>query len=319
MLNKKQIIEWARNTLIRDGYTINSPLEIIRELPWSSVARYSTVAGFVYLKEMAPPFANEPFLLQKLYKTISVDIPKVIAINPELNCFLMLDAGTVLRDNLKIHYRIDIVKKVLSTYAALQLKAISHVESLLSIGVNDWRLAKLPQLYSELMTEKQILISDGLTLSEFSLLQNLHSEFTDLCHQLSQYKIPETIEHGDFQDNNILIQQDSIVINDWGDAIISHPFFSLASWLNSAKRNHGLLETDKNTVLLQTVYLNNWIEYASLDKLLEAFSIAKIINHFRFTLSFIRITRCPGIEKYEQYKGYMANALREIINYFQRY
>ena len=89
-----------------------------------------------------------------------------------------------------------------------------------------------------------------------------------------QYDIVETIEHGDFHDNNCLIDaQDALVFNDWGDAVITHPFFSLISFLKSAERHHNI---SVNTALYQDLrdtYLTTWQDFEPESRLLEAFEL----------------------------------------------
>ncbi len=79
---------------------------------------------------------------------------------------------------------------------------------------------------------------------------------------MGQYNIPETIEHGDFHDNNMLVAGDNkLIINDWGDKVITHPFFSIASFLDSAFRNHKINSTSHTVRSLLDSYLNHWVEY----------------------------------------------------------
>ncbi|MBN9288213.1 MAG: hypothetical protein BGO43_09795 [Gammaproteobacteria bacterium 39-13] len=316
MHNTALAIAWAERSLIEHGYNINSPLEPVREMPWSSVSRFSTSQGFVYFKQMAEPFAIEPVLLRFLEKKLLAKVPHVIDMERSFLCFLMKGSGTTLRNILKADYQTDLVSKTLKMYAKIQLDVIKHADELLTLGVPDWRLAKLPELYLELISQRDLLRCDGLIDTEITTLQHLYPKFCELCTQLAAYKIPETIEHGDFHDNNILLEDQDVFINDWGDATISHPFFSLASWLNSAERNHALKATDPRTLMLQNAYLTIWQEYAPLDKLIEILSVVKKIRHFQFALNFRRVNECQGMDKLKQFHGYMADALRDFIAIF---
>lgn len=313
-MNRTQTcINWAQEELAKNEYIITGPLEVIREVPWSKVSRFQTTHGFIYFKQMAPIFSNEAVLVQYLFDNITTNVPQIIASNNTLQCFLMHDAGTSFRELLKQQWNSDLYAKVLALYAQIQQSAVSHIDNLLAKNVPDWRLNKLPELYSKLMDNESLLQKDGLTLSEIKTLQNLHARFSDQCSLLSKFKIPETLEHNDFHDNNILILDKNIVINDWGDAVISHPFLSLAGCLNSAKRNHKLEESDEKYLALKNTYLDQWKEYGTNQTLEDAFSIAKTIRLFQFTLSFSRIEMCDQFELFPQYHGYMAEALKELI------
>jgi hypothetical protein len=314
MLHKKKVaIIWAEDYLFNHEYTLLQPHELICEMPWAKVIRFITSQGNIYCKQTAALFSIEPTLIQFLRKHIVKNVPQVIISNKKLCCFLMKDAGTPLRQQLKTNYQSDLFCDALKLYASLQKKTIPHVDELLNLGLPDWRLNQLPTLYLHLLQQKKILFSDGVTSSEIETLQVLSPKFTELCNCLSQYKIPETIEHGDFHDNNILINNHHFTINDWGEATISHPFFSLASCLNSAIRKYGFKKTDQQYLDLQNIYLTQWLKYGTKEQLLEAFQLAEQIRYVQFALSFSYVVLCSGTEKLKQYRGYIAEPLRDFI------
>ena len=49
-----------------------------------------------------------------------------------------------------------------------------------------------------------------------------------LCDELAGYGIPETIQHDDFHDGQVYVRDDRYSLLDWGDACVSHPFFTLS-------------------------------------------------------------------------------------------
>lgn len=236
-----EIQKWADNVLKGQGYLIEDNFESVRAMPWSHVYRILTSKGYVYLKQTAPNFSREGRVLTYLLQQKFRSLPSVIAMNDSLNCFLMLDAGNTLRSVLKDSYQKEWPLKALKTYALLQHQSIEYVQKLKSLGLEDCCLSKLPKLYQYLLDKKNFLKVDGLESIEIQELENLYPKFVEICQKIAHYNIPETLEHGDFHDHNILIHQEKITISDWGDAVISHPFFSLASFLDSAGRNHNIV------------------------------------------------------------------------------
>ena len=311
--SRQPAIEWAQSYLLTNGYDINELHDTIRAMPWSKVTHFSTSKGSVYLKEMAPLFSVEPRLIKTLAQWDRDSVPKVIAINNDLSCFLMEDAGIPLSKHLKVEVKIDLLVRALTICANSQRKAVNHVDALLSIGVPDWRLVKLPGLYLRLIKREALLKADGLTSAEIKALHTLYPRFSFLCDCLSRHNIPETLEHTDFHDNNILIKDSHLTIGDWGDAVISHPFYSLVSYLNSATRYHGLKEGDERYINLQNVYLNQWIEFETKDQLLEAFHLSKRLRPLQVALSFIRVKMCHNLESSFVFTGYISEALRDFI------
>lgn len=306
-------IKWAQDYLLANGYTIDGPPELIRAMPWSIVTHFFTSKGSIYLKEMASLFSLEPTLIRALSEWDGDAVPRVIAMNKDLRCFLMEDAGIQLSTYLKTNFQMDLLVKAVTMCATSQYKAVNQVDVLLSIGVPDWRLSKLPEAYLQLLNQEAILQDDGLTAAEIKLLRTLHPTVSTLCDRLSQYKIPETLEHTDFHDSNLLIKDDHLTIGDWGDAVISHPFFSLVSYLNSVTRYYDVKERDERYVYLQNVYLNAWLEFASKDQLIEAFQLAKRLRPCQVALSFIRVKMCPNLESSFRFTGYIAAALRDFV------
>lgn len=305
-------LSWAQHKLNQLRFDIHAH-EMVRAMPWSEVSRFITSNGVIYFKQMAPEFKVEPFVLSILHNELSSPVPQVIAANAAQSCFLMSDSGSGLREPLKIHYNLEKVCQILRIYADLQIKAMDKINKFLAVGVKDCRLNELPKLYVDLLEKKELLINDGVTAAEFETLNQLHTKFSNDCEALSRFNIPQTIEHGDFHDNNILIQHDKIIINDWGDSSISHPFFSLGSWLDSAKRHHNLNKSDPRYDVLTQAYLEMWQQYHPMDILQNAFLLSERIRPIIFSISFCRVATCPGMESLGQFKGYIAQALREFI------
>jgi hypothetical protein len=306
-------LRWAEAYLQAENYIIHSPAAAVREMPWSKVYKFITSKGIVYFKQMHPTFSIEIAILSMLKNVAFKNIPIMIASNDGLHCFLMRDAGDILRDKLKVDYQVDLVIEIFKIYSKIQIDFVQSIPDFFDGQVQDWRLNKLPELYLQLIDSEDILIADGLKQDQIKLLRSFHDQVSKLCEKLSKYPVPETIEHGDFHDNNILILDQHITINDWGDATISHPFFSLASWLNSAARHHGINENDLRYSMLRDAYLENWEQFASKNELLEAFILANKLRPIHFCLNFSRIKSCEGIENFKQYRGYIAEALMEFI------
>lgn len=306
------IIDWAKQSLTDLGYVMSGELEMVRSMPWSQVAFFHTTVGKIYLKITAEPFSQEARLL-KFLANLGIDsIPQVIVFSQEKRCFLMEEAGETLRGKLKANYDLSYPSQALNIYSDLQIKCIPYVHQLLDIGIHDWRLEKLPELYTHFIGQEAMLKKDGLTEQDLRALQNFYPTFVSLCKELASFNIPETLEHGDFQDNNILIKNNKIMLHDFGDATITHPFFSLASFLYSAKRHHGIDQRDLRYKVLYDSYMMPWQTVLTPEKLLTTFNIAKKLGRFVFALSFARIKSCEGIEAFPEYNGYIAEALKML-------
>lgn len=136
-----------------------------------------------------------------------------------------------------------------------------------------------------------------------------------VMHSISQFGIPETIEHGYFHDNNLLVNDhDELFINDWGDSVITHPFFSICSYLNSTVRTHLITEKSQLYQNLRDAYLATWRSFNSEFLMLEGFELAEKLNPVKFALSFYRVAQCPGMKGLGDYEGTIAQALTQFVN-----
>ena len=277
MENASKIIKWAEEILLSQGCIIKSAPEDVQITPWSNVKRILTSDGYIYLKQMPPKLYLEPIITQILYDSFHANVPQVIATNKDLNCFLTKGSGIPLREIFKNNFQSNLLCQGIKKYTYIQRSAVEHVTTFLELGVPDWRLEKLPILYTQLISNEDILIDDGMTSDEISLLYKLHPKFSAICELLSKYKIPETLDHGNFNDNNILIEDNTnhMTIIDWAETVITHPFFSLVYCLRNAAARYGFKETDKTYLELQDACVQDWLGFEERTKLLEAFSLAK--------------------------------------------
>lgn len=288
----KEIIQWSYKYLLSHGYTLKCNLpENVQNTPWSYVIRFATSDGYIYLKHTPNLLALEASIIQILHDQFHISVPEVIAHSVELNCFLMKDAGRSLREILKQQFDVALFCKAIDQFTSMQLAVADHVNIFLDIGVPDWRLDKLSDLYMQLLSQKEILIADGLSEKEISELEKLLPKVSNLCQKLSDYAIKPSIVQPDFNDNNILIADISrdITIIDLGEIVISHPFFSLINCLQQVKKHYALANEDDAYLQLMDACLKNYMIFASKKHLLDAFAIARILFCIYWALGNYRL------------------------------
>ena len=320
MKNTSEMMQWADEYLSSHHYTITKPSEIVQKMPWSSVTRFSTNKGFVYLKQTPPALSLEPAITKILYDKLHANVPLVIASNEAHHCFLMKDDGSPLRETLKRHFDADLLCQAIKIYTDIQCASIEHINLFLEIGVPDWRLSKLPILYTQLIQDEKLLIEDGITTDELNALHQLQPKFKNLCEELSEYKIPESLDHCDFHDNNVLIDSDTnkITIIDLGETVISHPFFSLINCLRNAMFRYSLKITDKSYRDIKDSCLERWLGLDNKMHLLDAFSLAEKLWFIYGTLGEYRLMISCDPKGFQSLgrKGRLIIGLKEFIKYF---
>ncbi|HEX8034591.1 MAG TPA: phosphotransferase [Ktedonobacterales bacterium] len=126
----------------------------------------------------------------------------------------------------------------------------------------------------------------SLSHEQVDTLRLRTAEFQKLHAELAAYRVPLSLEHGDFWANNVAVTPDGYLFFDWSDASISHPFFSLAGFLRD------LVPLFPNVANLHmrliNAYLEPWTCYAPMETLQTAFALARVLAQLHFAITYQR-------------------------------
>ena len=287
-----QASAWIQAELEQQGITVIGQIEQPHVRPWSTVLRATTSAGNIYFKATASMLMHEPALTQALSRWQPACTPTLLAADLQRGWMLMADGGMRLREILTADRDIRHWEKLLPIYAEVQVELASRLQIILELGVPNRRLATLPAQYEQLLADGNVLLIDqpgGLTLAEYQRLCNLQVHFAALCEQLVAYRIPESINHGDFHDGNVFFNNGHYVFFDWGDSCIAHPFFSLRTVFVSVENTLQVVETAPEFERLRDAYLEPWTRYASREHLLAAYQLAQRLSPISSALGWYRV------------------------------
>ena len=220
---------WIREQVERLGAGIAGAIEQPHVYPWSTVLRVRTDGGDLYFKANTAELRHEAAVVTLLAELRPDCIPGLLAADLERGWMLMADAGTRLRELIEAERDLSRWLDVLPLYAGVQVDAAAHVEQLLAAGAPDLRLATLAARYEQLLDELA-----GLPAEERRRLRRLVPHVAESCEELAGYGVPETIQHDDFHDGQVYVQDGRYLLLDWGDACVSHPFFTLAVSLDGS-------------------------------------------------------------------------------------
>lgn len=274
-------VEWIHGLLNRRTVHVTGSIEPCRVRPWSVVLRIPTDSGDCFFKVTAPYLAREPALVQALSLWRPDCVPELFGVDLKRNWMLMADAGTILRVAILSDCDLTHWHRVLPLYAGLQKDLAPHAGELLSLGAIDRRLTVLPRLYDDLMNDTASLRlgeEGGLSPTEYAFLLGEKDHLVELCGKLSSFRIPESLDHNDFHDGNITIRNGSYTLFDWGDACVTHPFFSMIVVPRYVSDRLGIDETDPRIVMLQEHYLRPWLEYEADENLHRALGLAQCLG-----------------------------------------
>lgn len=276
------VATWIESELAAQGIRQTGEMELVRERPWSIVFQIPTEQGTFYFKALTPSLPHEPALVAALAERFPQAVPEVVALAQNNPWFIMRDAGQSLRSVQPQSLALEYWQKAMQQYAELQRGMASEMDTLLALGVLDRRLSVLPEIYSDFINNPSIMQvesdPEGLHAEDLVALQNGLPRVQELCRQLTEAGIPETIEHNDLHDNNIFVRGDSVRIADWGDSGIAPPFFSLTVVLRSLAYTQKLPEDSPVLADVRQTYLNAWADFAPLDELNKMADIANVLS-----------------------------------------
>ena len=309
-------IKWARCVLEDKGYQIQSDTpDVIQDNPWSTVYRFKTSQGYVFLERVPSSLLLEPQVINTLRSKFHANVPFIIAETHEQHCFLMKDAGISLHDFLKHDFNINFLMRAIRAYTALQISSTHKTKLFFDVEVPDWRLEKLPNLYRDFINqEESLLIESGLKKDDIIKLKRFESKLSSISEKLSSYKIKDTFGHADFHDKNILINPDTgqTTIIDLGEVIITHPFFSLHHCLHMAKANFSLADDQYNP--LQLACFEPWLELESQKNLFDIFSLINQCWSIHAVLGQYRLMQSIG--KINFLKLHRQDRFAKILRYW---
>ncbi len=315
---QRQAHDWIQAEARRQSIGITGEIEQPHAYAWSTVMRIPSTEGTLFFKATAAETVYESALTEKLVLWYPDCMPELIAVDTARGWMLMRDSGEQLRAFIRPAQDIRPWEPVITRYAEIQMGLADHVSEILALGIPDYRLAALPDLYVQLLADEASLMIDqekGLTSGEFQQVRTLAPRFNHICADLTAFGIPESLNHGDFHDGNVLINNGRITFFDWGDASVTHPFVSLRTFFVSieiALKLDDYSFTPEMAALLDR-YLEPWQKFASKEKLFKAYSFSKPMASIVKALSWHNIiSRLDGSLR-EEYAWIVPEVLREFL------
>jgi hypothetical protein len=209
---------WIDEQVGRLGLTRTGELEQPHVRLWSTVIRVPTAEGQVWFKANTESLRHEAALVDVVARRRPDAVPPLLALDRESGWMLMADAGETLADVMQREGSLARWLDVLELYAGVQLDLAGDVDDLLALGVPDLRLAVLPEKYERLVEE----------VGAEKRFRDAAPLVRELTEEMASYGLPELVQHDDLHDHQVFVRDGANLLMDWGDAIISQPFFTLA-------------------------------------------------------------------------------------------
>ena len=209
---------WIDDRLAGLGRTRTGEIGQPHVRDWSTVMRVPTDDGTVWFKANEESLVHEAAVLELVASRSAGRVPAPLVRDPDSGWMLLADAGARLREAIAEEGNLDRWHDVLEACARVQIACEDDVDELLALGLPDCRLAALPGAYAALLSglddvDPRLPGADAIQV---------------LCDQLAAFGIRETVQHDDLHDGQVFLGAGIHQVLDWGDACVSHPFFTLA-------------------------------------------------------------------------------------------
>ena len=297
----QRAVAWAEGELTRLGRRPTGHIEQVKLWCISSILRIETTAGDAWFKAVPGFFAHEGRLIQLLTPSLPASLPTVLALGPERG-WLLLD--TIPGEKLRAGRDEAKMAEALRVLARLQQEWTSRTDELLSIGCPDRRLATLDGELERLLARPEVRgdLGDG----EITKLKAFAREIPERRVALAACGVPETIVHGDFDPGNVSVDGDGLVLFDWTDGCVGHPFVDLATFLER--------DGEANTnAAFRAAYLEVWSQTVPEARLEEAMALAAPFACLHHAISYQRIVDAVEPAERWEFAGATQKWLRRIL------
>ena len=194
--------------------------------PWSTVFRVPTVEATCFSRRLSTA-AHEAALIEFLAVRRPDCIPPLLAVDPSRGWMLMRGRGLKLRELIEAERSLGRWRDVLPLYAGVQIDLVGEVDALLALGVPDFRLACFP------IGPRPCSISS----TDSSERNGAGHPGGDAAGRggsatSSPLRPPRDDSARRLHDAQVFVRDDRYLLLDWGDACVSHPFFTMAVTLD---------------------------------------------------------------------------------------
>lgn len=289
--------EWMLSAAKQAGAAIDGPV-YARKGAWngSCVLQAESSEGPLYFKASPARLPGEPRVIRQLSQTWPRNLPPLLD-GDESRCWTLmrnvpgdeLDPGDTggLADALRLMSRIQVAES-------------GNAGKWLEIGCPDRRLERLSASLERLLIGIPALLNAAGVISpaERDEVGHAVSPARELCRRLAEAAPAAAgLHHEDFRAGNVRrTPAGDIVILDWNDVVVAHPFFSAQRMLYFVDLPEGCPpyhigneEADQPRRILRDAYLEAFAPFAECGRLTQMFqwslTLAPVYDAFRFAES----------------------------------
>ena len=266
---------WMAEHMALANQPPDGPARVVYLWPLSVVLRTPSPSGDAYLKAAAPVFAHEASITAALAARSTDAVPEVLDVEPGENWLLMRDiGGSLLGDEPAPAWDVG-----LAAAARLQRAWEGSCGELFRAGAARRTLDDLAEQVPAFV--ERLALGDRVGRDEHPAWRAAIPRLSAACARLQGAGVPETLVHGDLHPWNIARTPRGLIVFDWSDSAIGHPFVDLVT---------TVIRTDDVAVRrrLAEAYLSAWPE-VSRDDREEVAGLAMVVGSLYQVQSYLAI------------------------------
>jgi aminoglycoside phosphotransferase (APT) family kinase protein len=293
---------WIDDQLASLGRSRTGATVPVKVWSLSAVLRVPCAGGPVWMKASCRHFHAEPALTRLVAEMLPEHAPPIIAADEE-RAWLLLDDMTGADEQTPPS---GIGAATARIAATLQLRSLDHLDAIGAAGVPVRGLAETTHAFDDVLASSVEL--DELSREELATARALRPEVQAVFEELASLGLPDTLVHGDLHPGNVAHAGDSVILYDWSDAAVSHPFLDLVHLNRSLPDDEAALARAASADVWRGAY-----PHVDLDR---AFELASAVNAIFQTVTFEEIYRAQEDASYWEMRGVVARYLRQLPDRF---
>ena len=290
----KEAEQWFSSKLVELGIQATGSTQQFKGgVPSACLLRTATGNGHIFFKASYAKQPGEARLTRLLAERWPEHVPAPLAVSEPHNWMISRDFK-ITTDNMP---GVNDLAEFSATLGRLQLESINDLQSFSDMGCMNRNLEFLCNADGSAnaqATGAVPVLKGGKVPLVDEELKNLEKAFAlarDECKKLQAYEIPDSFSHLDYRPDNFFVEDNVVKIIDWADVAIAHPFMSLCrtiDYLELYTQEGESLEgfetlSREHLEEMQSAYLKEFEKFESIERLNEAFNIArKVFTLFYF-------------------------------------
>jgi aminoglycoside phosphotransferase (APT) family kinase protein len=302
-----EVEAWLDTELATLGRARTGPVEATKVWSISAVVRVPCDPAPVWFKASCRHFHAEPALTRLVGELAPEHAPPIVVTDEERAWSLM--EALPGADDLNEDDPPPVIGLATARIAAaVQLRSRDHLDAIEAAGVPVRTLTQTGHQFDEIVAGSLEL--ELLTPDELSAARAARKEVHAVLDELTAVGIPDTLVHGDLHTGNVAHADGALVLYDWSDAAVSHPFLDIIRLTERVP--------DDDSAAARAAFAAAWQEaYPDLD-VARALELAEPANTIYQIVTFEQIQQAQEDASYWEMSGVVARMLQHLPDRLRR-